>query len=255
MASFDVPTFAVKTDVIVEFTATLPGDPVETATDLLTIRAPEITLVSLVVTPGAVPGGENAIATAIISAPAPLGGMTLSLTSGSDKATPESATIDIPAGQTSGGMTVKTVSVAADTAATLTATLRGTSKTAILTVLAPVLESVSLNPSTVQGGKPTTGTITLSGKAPEGGLTVNLSSSQPAKAKLPGSASVTVPGGETSAVLLVQTVPVASETQATITGTLHGASKSASLTIRPPTLLSVTVTPESVKSGAGRPAR
>ncbi|MBC7807679.1 MAG: choice-of-anchor A family protein, partial [Akkermansiaceae bacterium] len=250
-AAFNVPTSVVAMDAIVEFTATLPGDPVETATDLLTVRASDISLVLLVVTPGAVPGGESAIATATISSPAPLGGVTVSLVSNSDKATPEAASIRITQGQTSGGATVKTVPVAADTIATLTGTLGGTSKTAALTVLAPVLESVSLNPPIVQGGKPTTGTVTLSGEAPAGGLTVTLSSSQPTKAKLPTPASVTVPGGETVVVFLVQTVPVASETQATITGTLRGTSKSASLTIRPPTLLSVAVKPDSVKSGAG----
>ena len=246
--TFAATTSAVATDTAVSFSVTLNG--ASTVADLV-VTAPKIFLVSLTVAPGSVTGGNDAVATATISLPAPAGDVLVSVSSDSDKARGETATLRIPAGQTVGTVTIKTVPVAADALATLTAAFGGVIKTAPLTVLAPVLESVALNPSVVPGGKPTTGTVTLSGRAPDGGMIVALSSSDPATAKLPNPASVTIPDGETSAVFLLQTVPVARETTATITGTLNGTAKSAELTVRPPTLLAVAVKPNAVKSGAG----
>ena len=255
--TFPVSTSVVMTDknvIITGQTATNSNYPAGTTrvtnqNATLTVTAPKTIIASLVVTPASVTGGNNATVIATIS-PAATADLVLSITSSSDKATPEPATITIPAGATTGQTSIKTVPVASDTTAVITATLGTQSATATLTVLAPTLESVTLNPSTVLGGRPTTGTVTLSGKAPAGGITVALTSSEPGKAKLPNPASITVPAGETSVVFIVQTVPVATQTVVTITGTLHGAAKTATLTIRPPSLLSVTVDPSSVKGGA-----
>ena len=257
-ATFPVSTSVVMTDkdvIITGQTTTNSNYPAGTTrvtnqSATLLVTAPKTMIASLVIVPNPVTGGNNATVIATIS-PAATADLVLSITSSSDKATPEPATITIPAAATTGQTSIKTVPVASDTVAIITATLGTESATATLTVLAPTLESVSLNPSTVLGGKPTTGTVTLSGKAPSGGITVALTSSEPSKAKLPNPASITVPAGETSAVFIVPTVPVATQTIATITGTLHGASKTATLTIRPPSLLSVTVDPSSVKGGAG----
>jgi uncharacterized delta-60 repeat protein/uncharacterized repeat protein (TIGR01451 family) len=67
---------------------------------------------------------------------------------------------------------------------------------------------LSFSPSTVTGGcQNSTGTVTLSGQAPFGGATVNITSADPAAASAP--AQVTVLQGQTSAQFPVTTYPVA----------------------------------------------
>jgi len=108
--------------------------------------------------------------------------------------------------------------------------------------LAPRLESLTLNPSSLKGGSDSTGTITLDGPAPSGDAMITLVSDN-AAATVPG--SVTVPAGATSATFTVTTLPAASTTPATITATYLGMTKQATLTIlpTPPTLTNPTLSP------------
>jgi hypothetical protein len=109
--------------------------------------------------------------------------------------------------------------------------------------------SVSINPSSVTGGSSTTGTVTLSGPAPTGGLLVSLSSSAPA-AGVP--ATITVAAGSATATFNVTTTSVTSSTTVSITATANGVSKAGSLTITPVqnlALLSLSVSSDLVVSG------
>ena len=74
--------------------------------------------------------------------------------------------------------------------------------------------SLSLNPASVAGGTSSQGTVTLSGPAPSGGVTVTLSSSNTAAAQVP--ASVVVPAAATSATFTITTSSVSSSTSSTI---------------------------------------
>jgi thermitase len=115
----------------------------------------------------------------------------------------------------------------------------------------PSLSSLSLNPSTVVGGNPSTGTVTLTAPAQSGGFTVQLSSSNPSVASVPS--SVTVPQGQTSANFTVTTTPVTSQTNVTITASAQGVTRQATLTVTPPspvTLQSLTINPSSVWGGS-----
>src|SRR2546425_10421113 len=76
----------------------------------------------------------------------------------------------------------------------------------------------------------------LSDAAPEGGVTVALSSSNPAVATVP--VSVTVPAGDTGANFTVSTSVVAASTSVTISGTYSGVTRSAVLTVVPAATLS-----------------
>src|SRR6266404_9525068 len=118
---------------------------------------------------------------------------------------------------------------------------------------AVTLSSVGVNPTSVTGGSPSTGTVTLSAPAPSYGVTVNLSSSvTTATATVP--ASVTVAAGATSATFTVGTSAVTTSTSVTITASYAGATKTSSLTVLPaqasPTLSSVTLNPTTVTGGA-----
>ncbi len=114
------------------------------------------------------------------------------------------------------------------------------------------LTSVALNPTSVTGGNSSTGTVTLSGPAPSGGVQVTLASSNTAAASVPS--SVTVAAGASSASFTVSTSAVAASTAVTISATYSGATKSASLTVTPappppPTLSSLSLNPTSVVGG------
>jgi len=115
----------------------------------------------------------------------------------------------------------------------------------------PTLSSVTLNPTSVTGGSPSNGTVTLSGPAPNYGASVNLSSNSPA-ATVP--ASMTVAAGASTATFTVSTSTVSASTPVTITASYGGATTTSSLTVVPaqgaPTLSSVALNPTSVTGGA-----
>src|SRR5438874_4237509 len=96
--------------------------------------------------------------------------------------------------------------------------------------VSPVLSSVTLSPSSVNGGSSATGTVTLSAATPSGGATVNLSSN---------SAAVTVPSSSTlatrptSATFPVNTSAVSASTPVTISASYVGVTMTASLMVKP----------------------
>jgi hypothetical protein len=102
---------------------------------------------------------------------------------------------------------------------------------AALTVApATALVSISLSPTSVRGGTPSTATITLSGAAPPGRVTVTLSSSHPNIAAVPS--SITVATGVTSAQFTVSTSRPQSATDVTISANFANVTKAARLTVR-----------------------
>jgi uncharacterized protein (TIGR03437 family) len=89
------------------------------------------------------------------------------------------------------------------------------------------LQSLTINPSSVTGGQSVTGTITLSGSAPTGGVDVQVSlGTQPAVA-------IRVTAGQTSANFQINTVAVTSSTTLTITATLNSVQRTATFTVLP----------------------
>jgi hypothetical protein len=127
------------------------------------------------------------------------------------------------------------------------------------TVTAAALSSVSLSPSTVQGGATGSATVTLTAAAPSGGAVVSLSSSNTAAATVP--ASVTVPAGATSATTSVATSAVSSTTTSVISATRNGVTRTATLTVTAPappaptaTLDTVSLSPASVQGGSASSA-
>ena len=127
------------------------------------------------------------------------------------------------------------------------------------TVTAAALSSVSLSPSTVQGGAASSATVTLTAAAPSGGAVVSLTSTNTAVATV--AASVTVPAGATSATTSVATSAVSSTTTSVISATRNGVTRTATLTVTPPappapaaTLDTVSLSPASVQGGSSSSA-
>ena len=196
-----------------------------------------VTLSSLTLNPTSVNGGSSSTGKLTLSGAAPSGGAVISLTSSSASAASVPASVTVPAGSTIATFQVTTTTIASSTTLTISASMSGgTPQTASLTVTpAPaagaVLTSVTLNPGSVVGGTPSTGTVTLSAPAPTGGAAVALSSSNTATATVP--ANVTIRAGATSAVFTVNTTTVTTSTPVTVSASYAGVTQTDLLTVTP----------------------
>ena len=187
-----------------------------------------------------VAGGATAVATITISAPAGNNGFDVSLSLSSNAAQLGSASITIGSGQSSGTVAITTTPTATLQLATLTASARNDTRTANLTIAPPSVSNLSASPGSVNSGQQATGTVTINGQAPSGGMQVSLSSNN---AALTVPASVTVPQGQTSATFSVGTATVTAQTSATITAATGTTARTTAVTVLPAatTLTSVTL--------------
>jgi thermitase len=190
-------------------------------------------LSSLSLNPTSVVGGNSSTGTVTLTAPAPSGGFVVNLSSSNTNVATVPSTVTVPAGATSATFTVSTRAVSSATSVTITASAGGISRTATLTVNpspSVTLQSLTIRPTSVWGGSTATGTVTLSGPAPAGGVVVQLRSSS---SRASVSSTVTVPAGATSARFTIQTRstwwPLVETV--TITATYNGVSRSAQLTV------------------------
>jgi len=242
-ATFNVTTSNVASST----TVTIQGNYGAIKAATLTVTPAAVTASSLTLNPTSVTGGANSTGTVTLSAAAPTGGAAVSLQSSNTAAAVVPASVNVPAGSTSATFTITTSTVTAGTSVTITATL-GVSRTATLVVNPPVLSTLTRTPTSVVGGNNSTGTVTLTGKAPAGGAVVTLSSSNTAAAVVP--ASVTVAAGATSATFTITTNGVATSTSSTITAVYGGVTRTTTLTVTVASLTSLTLNPTSVTRGS-----
>jgi len=239
-ATFSASTSPVAAQVVVPIKATY-----QSATRTANLTVNPAALLSVNLSPTSLTGGSSSAGTVTLTGTAPTGGLVVKLSSNSAMASLP-ASVNIAAGQNSATFTVKTEVVTVQAVAIISSTLGTDSKTAGLTINPPSLASITVAPSAVVGLSSSTGTATLSGAAPAGGIVVNLSTNQNA-AVIP--ATVTIPAGKTSATFTVKTVAVPAQVIATLTGTQGAVSVAAKLTINPPPLISVVLKPTSVVAG------
>jgi len=235
---------------------------------------------SVALNPAEVGGGASSTGTIALSAAAPAGGATISLVSSHPSIATVPQSLTVPAGSLSATVSVATAAVAASSPVTITASYGGITKSATLTVLATApsgtLSALTVAPTSVRGGNPVSATVTVSAAPPSpptnvrilgtlesavaapsssltasaaGDATIGLTSSHPAIASVP--ATVTVPAGTTSATFFINTTAVTTSSLVTITASYGGITKSAPLTVLPPstsvTLSALTLTPSSVQ--------
>ena len=224
-----------------------------TLTQNVVITPPQLQIQSLTLTPGAVVGGGSLTATVSLNrtvlASDPSAIVSVRVSAGSPSnvqvatfagcaGTPTcTGSLTVPIGGSSAVVTIATSVVSAQQFVTISASAPWSisSPAAQLTINpagAPLpLSSVTLNPTTVVGGNPSTGTVTLTAPAPAGGAVVTLASTG-AVASVP--ASVTVPTGALSATFTITTpVVVGLTAQSDIIATFGGVSRAATLTVTP----------------------
>lgn len=192
-------------------------------------------LTALTVVPTSVAGGATATGSVRLASAAPAGGVAVNLSSNLPLAASVPASVTVPTGATSANFTVTTFPSAL-TSVQLSAALDNVFQFAAITVnppspTGPTLSALSLSPTSVTGGGASTGTVTLTGAAPSGGAAVSLSDNSGATA-VP--ASVTVPAGATSANFTVTTTSVTASTSATVSAVFAGVTRTAALTVNPP---------------------
>jgi len=182
-------------------------------------------------TPSSTVGGVTVTGRLSVNQLAPVGGLTFNVAESSIYVSVP-ATVTIPAGATQVNFNVFTAPVKGyvNLNIPITATFNGITLTQTLTLIPPVPQSLVMSPATVTGGNPSTGTVTLTGKAPSTGLWVALSDN---------STFVTTPNAvkvlanQTSANFGVTTVAVVNTQNVTITAKSNGVTRTATLTVNP----------------------
>jgi len=234
--TFKVSTKGVAAATSVDVSATRG---IETPRVRLLVKPAD--LLSLSLTPTSTVGGKSVAGKVTLNGYAPPGGAVVALATTNPAATlPPSGSVTVAQDRASAFFTVRTAPVAAKKTGKVTAAYRSVTKSVTLTVTPPALKSLSLNPSTVPGGSPSTRKVVLTGLAPAGGMAVALATSDGAVAQPVDGAgspisSVTVPAGQLSASFTVRTQPTGSTSNVlvSITAKLGTVSKSRTLTVTP----------------------
>ena len=177
------------------------------------------------------PGCLNVTGTVTLAAAAPSGGAVVTLASDSPHASVPAA-VTVKEGTTSKTFRVVTSAVVGPEVATIGARTASSHLSAVLTLEPIPPTSVTLAPDNVIGGTSVAGTLALPCPAGPGDIVVALASSKPALA-MPAMVSVTVPAGSKVAAFAVTTAASAVTTQARISGTANGVTKSTALTVGP----------------------
>jgi len=206
-------------------------------------------LLSVSVASTTVVAGSPVTGTIALSAVAPSNGIAVTMTSNSAAATVP-ATVTVQSGSSTTTFEIDTVDTPTPASVTITAVYSGATMTAAFTVSRPTLQTVTTSPASVVGGNAVTGTVTLSLPAPPQGSVVTLTSSS-ANATVPS--SVTIPAGATTQTFEVDTAD-SFATQATITATYSGVSRTTVLTIGRESIQSLLIGIPSVPGGLTLPA-
>jgi len=218
--------------------STVVADP--SATDMITayfnnvglmttLTIKNSTVVSFKIAPATVYGGVSGAATATLTGPTFYNGAVINVKSNNGSIIAPAAVL-VPGGQSSVTFAIYTVPTTTRTTGTITVSFAGSSKSTTLTVEPPVPIELDLFPQTITGGNTANAAVVLSGAAPIEGLTIKLKCNNPA-VKIP--LTINTSPGQSSVNFAVVTSAVTTQQTATITATLGGISRSATLTITP----------------------
>lgn len=206
--------------------------------------APAAALQSVSLSPASVEGGTTATGTVTLSAAAPSAGAVVALSSSNPSVVTVPPSVTVPSGASSSAVSVSTSSVTSTATSVVTATYNGVNRTATLTVTPPAsqppptgttLDSMVLDPSTVQTGTTqSSATVYFTAPTPPEGAVLTLASSNTSIATVPS--TVTVPGYSSAGAFPV-TISSSIAGSATISATYNGVTRSAVLTVTRQTLL------------------
>jgi len=220
--TFTIATKPVATSGTATITATLGG---KSLTKTLTIGTASLALVSA--NPSSVTGGTSSTGMVNLSAKVFSGSFIVTLSS-SDTSVSVPKSVTVPAGSDSASFVIATKAVSTQKTVTLTAKNGTTSKTVTIAVGPPTIKSLSLSPSTIAPGGSSTGTVTLSGPAPTGGIVVILAST-PSGVTMPS--TVKIAAGQTAGTFSITSNKSIALGPVTISATVGISTQTSTLTI------------------------
>jgi hypothetical protein len=233
---------------------------------------PQISNVTL--NPSSVTGGAQVAGIVTLTQPAPSGGVAVTFQSSNSKLAAVPQGVVVQPGATSATFIAQTYpvvvnpNVIADPPTVQISAQIGNQAPKIVNLIVrpPTLTALTLNPTTVGGGSNSTGTVTISGPAPAGGLAIALYSQaatsaaasqqrpttdiarQSLSATIPS--QVTIAANATSASFTIATRGVSTPTSVNITAAWGVfVTKTATLTVAPPELASLSLAPGSLFAG------
>lgn len=235
--SFNVTTSLVAADTDVLITAVFPSATVNTNLHVATIKLDDIRI-------DAVVGGGSSQGRIQINAYAPPGGYQISLSSENPSLATVPGTVTIPEGSYQLTFTVNTSPTTVDTDVRITATTLSSSLYNKIVVMAPRVQSLTLDPTSLIGGNSAAATVAMNGAMPSD-MTVYLSSD---RTSVGVPTSVVVPAGHDHATFTVTSSTVDADTTATLTASAAATSASTAVLVSPLRLIGLVVNP---KDGPG----
>ena len=221
--------------------------------------APAPSLSSVTLAAASVAGGGQTTGTVTLTGPAPAGGALVRLNGSVEGKVVTPPNVTVPAGSVSANFTITAPQVPARHYVLIQATYStlGVSHARLLEIVpgsgSPTLLALGVNPTSVVGGDPTTGTVQLMMPAPAGGGVVTLISDNPALVQVPP--SISVPAGNSATSFTIATSAVASFSTVRIDASAGGVTRSEFINLaaspNPPAgLQSVTLGASSVAGGS-----
>lgn len=212
---------------------------------LVQVTPPPPAIVSLLPSPLPVVIGANGTLTVTLNA-GQLANTEVSVTVDQPSFVQAPAIVTVPAGQTNASFTVTGLAVGH---ATVTASLNGTTKQAVVQVQPPAPQVVSLLPNPLPLQQGATGFLTVTINAAQLSDTViSLTNSAPTLVQIP--ASFTVPANQLNAVIPVTALLAGN---ATITAVINGSTVSSQVQVTVPPPVVVGVAPATLSVPKGRP--
>jgi len=201
---------------------------------------------SLALSLDTVAGGNSLTGTVNLFDVAPAGGVQVLLSSTSPLISFPLTTITVPAGQQSKTFQVDTKGVAVDTQADVVVGVEGLSATQTVKLTPATIIDLTVNPSVINGGETSVGTIRLDGKTVAGATIVLSQTGNPVT--IP--ATIVLPVDQTSTTFNIATSAVTSSSTSTnITAALNGTSAIGVLNFEANDVQSVTLSPSDVVGG------
>jgi hypothetical protein len=252
-ATFSINVRNVPSTTTVNITAAYDA---ATLSRPLTITGSSVSIASLTLNVSTLTGGQGGVGHVNLTGNAPAGHVVVAL-SASNPAISLPAEVTVSSGSSSGIFSWGASPVTQTTPATITAAFGSSTASANVTVNPGVtvgVTSLTLSPTAVTAGGSSTATLRLSGAAPAGGASVQLSATSPATVP----PSVTVPAGADTASFTVGTTASSSAAEAKVWAVLN-TTWGAVLTVNPgssgPTLSAISLTPSTVTGGSSSQGR
>jgi len=245
-ATFTIATTIGTTNGSAVITGVAPDAKTETA--VLAIQMASIQKVEL--STSSVVGGSNAVVvgTVRLDGPAKKAGDVVKLLSSNSKLITVPASVTVPSGGTSISFAVLHKVTPVSGEVTITATYNGSSQTVSVTVNPFQVVSVSTTPSILSTGGIGSGQVTLNANVGKGDAVVVKLSSSVKSVVVPGSVSIS--NGASTGKFAINCKSASGDTSVTITGAIGSSLQSTILSLGPPQLIAVSISP-STFSGSG----